>query len=172
MISRYLSVLGFTQEHLDKCLLPETEEAFILADAGFDVFDRALQMTPATLNSWLKLDAAAVSDSVSLQIVSGFRSIEYQCGIIERKLKQGNKLDDILKVSAIPGYSEHHTGRALDLSTPDCPPLEEAFEDTAAFTWLTKNAHHFEFEMSYPKNNSAGIVYEPWHWAFQGDETL
>ena len=65
----------------------------------------------------------------------------------------------------IPGFSEHHTGRALDLSTPGSEPLSEAFDQTAAFDWLNTHARRFEFSMSYPRNNTTGINYEPWHWA-------
>ena len=41
---------------------------------------------------------------------------------------------------AAPGYSEHHTGRAVDLTTPACDPLAEEFENTQAFDWLHLNA--------------------------------
>ena len=71
-------------------------------------------------------------------------------------------------MSAAPGYSEHHTGRAIDITTPGTQPLEPAFETTPAFEWLTGSAHEFGFRMSYPRNNRHGIAYEPWHWAWTG----
>ncbi len=75
---------------------------------------------------------------------------------------------EILSVSAAPGYSEHHTGRAVDLTTPGTRPLEEDFEATPAFEWLTGTAEDFGFRMSYPRNNRHGIAYEPWHWMWTG----
>ncbi|MBK7960075.1 MAG: D-alanyl-D-alanine carboxypeptidase family protein [Bdellovibrionales bacterium] len=33
-----------------------------------------------------------------------------------------------------------------------------------AVLWLTENASRFEFQLSYPRNNDHGIIYEPWHW--------
>jgi len=75
-----------------------------------------------------------------------------------------------LKVNTPPGYSEHHTGRAVDLATPGCPPLTEEFETTAAFAWLVRHAHRFGFTMRYPRGNRFGIAYEPWHWAVQEPE--
>ena len=75
---------------------------------------------------------------------------------------------DFLRVNAAPGYSEHHTGRAVDIGTPGCPPLEEAFEDTAAFAWLSRNAGAAGFRMTYPRGNPQGVIYEPWHWLFVG----
>ncbi len=35
-----------------------------------------------------------------------------------------------------PGYSEHATGLAADLNTPEHTSLDEGFENTAAFRWL------------------------------------
>lgn len=76
-------------------------------------------------------------------------------------------MQQILEVSAAPGFSEHHTGRALDLTTPGGPVLEEPFEHTDAFAWLSESAGSFGFHLSYPRGNSHGIAYEPWHWAWK-----
>jgi D-alanyl-D-alanine carboxypeptidase len=89
-----------------------------------------------------------------------------QAEIIQRKINAGQAMHEILKVSAAPGYSEHHTGRAVDITTADCEPLSESFEATEAFQWLQENAHQYSFKLSYPKDNSLGIAYEPWHWAY------
>ena len=110
---------------------------------------------------------AAASDGVELQIVSAFRSVEYQLGIIRRKLERGLAMDDILRVSAAPGYSEHHSGRAFDLTTPGYKALEEEFEKSPAFVWLSTNANVYGFTMSYPRGNKHGIAYEPWHWCWR-----
>ena len=89
---------------------------------------------------------------------------------MQRKLDAGSDLTEILKVSAAPGYSEHHTGCAIDINTPGSATLEEEFENTSAFAWLTSNASHFGFLMSYPRNNKHQIAYEPWHWAFDANK--
>lgn len=107
---------------------------------------------------------AAAADQVTLLLISGFRSVAYQRQIIDRKRARGDLLEAILRVNAAPGYSEHHTGRAVDIGTPDSRPLEEEFENTKAFRWLAQEAGRFGFRLSYPRNNPQGIVYEPWHW--------
>jgi len=109
--------------------------------------------------------AAARSDSVEILMVSGFRSIEYQISLFEKKLAAGHSIDSILAVNAAPGFSEHHTGNAIDVGTPGAKHLSEEFEGTEAFRWLLSNAHAFAFSMSYPRNNRHGFIYEPWHWA-------
>ena len=114
------------------------------------------------------MQAAAQADGAVLEAISGYRSHAYQLGIFERKRERGLAVDDILQVNAAPGFSEHHSGLALDIGTPDEPPAEESFEVTSAFEWLSKHAADHGFVMSYPRDNPHGIVYEPWHWRFNG----
>ena len=116
--------------------------------------------------AWYEIRNAAESDGIRLQVVSAYRSVDYQVSIIERKRLAGQSIKEILKVSAAPGYSEHHSGSALDIGCPGSPPLEECFETTAAFEWLTENAVDYGFRLSYPRNNRHGIGYEPWHWRY------
>ena len=72
---------------------------------------------------------------------------------------------------APPGYSEHHTGLALDIGDLDHPEtdVEVSFEETPAFEWLKNNADRFGFELSFPVGNPQGVSYEPWHWRFVGE---
>ena len=76
-------------------------------------------------------------------------------------------IDKILKVNTLPGYSEHHTGCAIDIGAPNEAILEEEFDQSEAFDWLQQNANKFGFHMTYPKNNNTGICYEPWHWCYR-----
>ena len=161
--------LGITPDFLENCKLPLQTEAENLVSAGTDIFDRDQLMQPETLLAWHQMKEAAAIDNIELQLVSAFRSVEYQCAIFQQKLKKGIVLSEILKVNAVPGFSEHHSGKALDLATPGDKPLEESFELTDAFNWLVRNAHQFNFSLSYPRDNPWGIAYEPWHWAWVAD---
>jgi D-alanyl-D-alanine carboxypeptidase len=149
------------QRKLDLC-----EECTNLVSIGKDIFDRDQKMTPRAAHAWFEMKAAAASSGIELQAVSAFRSVAYQAGIIEKKLAAGHSMEQILGVSTAPGYSEHHTGRALDISTPGYKPLEEEFEQSPAFKWLEKTAGDFGFRMSFPKKNHHGVCYEPWHWCW------
>ena len=162
-----LATLGITPRMVAECSLPPCQEPSELIDAGNDLFGRPQRMTPETLSSWHAMQHAAGRDGIELQLVSAFRSINYQCEVIQRKLQDGRTIEDILGSNAIPGYSEHHTGRALDLHSGKGPPLEEVFEQTPAFNWLVRNADRFCFYLSYPRDNQLGISYEPWHWCYK-----
>ena len=117
--------------------------------------------------SWKEMSVSATLDGILIYIISGFRSYEYQKQIFLRKLNSGQSIENILQVNAPPGYSEHHSGQAVDIGTDDCEPLVEEFEETKAFKWLQKNAYKYNFFLSYPRNNQKGVIYEPWHWCFR-----
>jgi len=147
--------------------IPRYLEATSLVDVGFDSAGRQAYLTPATANAWQSMKSAASNSGFNLVLVSAFRSYAYQEQILQRKLSQGISWTDILTVSAFPGFSEHHTGRAIDIGSPNSLDLTESFEHTAEFEWLFDRAALFGFHMSYPRGNRFGIAYEPWHWAFQ-----
>lgn len=160
------SELGIPEDYAVRHALEPCLECRSLTSIGPDMFDREQRLTPPAAKAWRKMQAAAINDGIELLVVSAYRSIEYQAGIIRRKLSNGLDITEILSVSAAPGYSEHHTGRALDITTPGVEPLEECFESTPAFAWLQKSAAGFGFHMSFPRNNPHGLYYEPWHWCW------
>lgn len=127
---------------------------------------RRLRLTPAAARAWRRMQAAAAADGITLLPLSAYRSVARQARIIRRKLNAGLPIEAILRVSAVPGCSEHHTGRALDLGTPRHLRLEASFARTGAFRWLKSRAKEFGFRLSYPPKNRSGIVYEPWHWCW------
>lgn len=148
--------------------LPLQMEAGGLVSIGCDIYQRDQKLIPGAAAAWHSMCDAAAGESVILQVVSAYRSVDYQAAIIKRKLEGGDEIGEILKVSAAPGFSEHHSGRAVDITTPGYPVLEEEFEQSAAFSWLTESAATFDFRMSFPRGNPHGVAYEPWHWAWTG----
>lgn len=133
---------------------------------GTDIHAREQWLAPPAARAFVRMRDQAAQDCIPLQLVSAFRSAQYQLGILERKLARGQAIDDILRVSAAPGYSEHHSGRAIDLTTPGFTALEEAFEQSDAFAWLVVHAARYGFALSYPRGNPHRIDYEPWHWCW------
>lgn len=144
--------------------MPRCAEATSLRAVGVDVFGREVRLTPPAAEAWLAMRQAAEDAGLQLLLVSAFRSIERQTEIVRRKLESGMSLEDILKTSAYPGHSEHHTGRAVDLGSPACAHLTELFAHTPEFAWLDAHAARFGFALSYPRANTRGIAFEPWHW--------
>ncbi len=147
--------------------MPMCREPATLVETEPDCYGRIQRLTPEAFRAWSLMKQAAANDRVVLHLVSAYRGYSYQSGLIRRKLDAGQDLQSILKVNAMPGFSEHHTGRAIDIGTGDCPPLATEFENTAACDWLVRYAIKYQFSMSYPRQNSLGINFEPWHWCFK-----
>jgi len=147
---------------------PFHAEAVDLLDVGPNLVGRMQQLTPQAAVSWQQMVERAGDDGVRLLIVSGFRSFEYQAQLIRNKIESGQAIEEILQVNAAPGFSQHHTGAAVDIATPGSRPLTEEFADSNAFDWLLDNGPRFGFSMTYPPDNAHGFVYEPWHWAQNG----
>ncbi len=158
--------MGLPADYASQSGLPFHLEPTHLQLAGKDRYGRALWLLRPAACAWRAMQCAALRDGVVLQAISGYRSHAYQRGIFERKFARGLSLEDILRINAAPGHSEHHSGRAIDIGAPDEPAAEESFEATVAFAWLLEHAENFGFRMSYPRGNPHGIVYEPWHWCW------
>ncbi|PZO51640.1 MAG: D-alanyl-D-alanine carboxypeptidase [Phormidesmis priestleyi] len=132
-----------------------------------------IKLRPAAAASINKMIAQANSEGVQLGVVSGFRSIADQNYLFFGvKAERGETSKTRAEVSAPPGYSEHHTGYAVDFIDESQPDTytEESFEETAAYQWLMKNAAFYNFEMSFPQDPTSPLSYEPWHWRYVGDQ--
>jgi D-alanyl-D-alanine carboxypeptidase len=76
------------------------------------------------------------------------------------------------ELSAPPGFSEHATGLAIDISDTSrgsSDDLDPKSYPSDLANWLEQNAPKFGFKLSYPKGSTTGAGYEPWHWRFEGN---
>ena len=158
-----LSVLGhFAHEEAP----PETLEA-----VG-TYHGRGIQLRGSAAQAYREMTAAAQAAGIQVVPISGFRSIaDQEYLFFQRAQTQAQRPQQRAEVSAPPGYSEHHTGYAIDVGDASMPQtdIEVSFEQTPAFGWLQNNAARFGFELSFPPDNAQGISYEPWHWRYVGD---
>ena len=112
----------------------------------------------------MRLDAQ--SSGITLTPISGFRSKSEQDYLFYEVAKQRSQtLEQRAKVSAPPVYSQHHTGLSIDVNS-----LNPSFANTKEFSLLQKNAKQFDFELSFAEGNSQSVSFEPWHWAWHGNE--
>lgn len=127
---------------------------------------KAFLLTREAGDAWRKMRLAAADDNIVIKLVSAYRSLDHQETLIRRKLAQGMPIKEILKFLAPPGYSEHHSGTAIDIGGTDLLPFDEEFENSPAYLWLAGNANRFGFFLSFPRDNFFGYVHEPWHWRY------
>lgn len=161
--------LGIPTDYAETTGLPCFDDPTDLIAIGKDVEGRVRHLRSSAASAWKSMVDAASKEEVVLQFVSAYRSAEYQAKLIQRCLDRGEIMTDILSRIAAPGFSEHQSGLALDVTTPGYAPVEEEFDTSDAFDWLQENASRFDFVMSFPKDNPHGIIYEPWHWCYRRD---
>nr|WP_272116988.1 M15 family metallopeptidase [Spirulina major] len=134
--------------------------------------DGSIRLRSAAAQRWIEMVDAARQEGITLAALSGYRTAEEQDYLFfEVKEQRNQPPSERAEVSAPPGFSEHHTGYAIDIGDGNDPSsyLTVEFENTPAFQWLATNAARFGFELSFPPDNPQGIAYEPWHWRFVGD---
>lgn len=114
---------------------------------------------------------AAENDGIELVPVSAYRTYDYQKNVFDQSVKSQG-IEYTKRYVAVPGYSEHQTGLAIDVGSPEDTTLTDNFENTNAFRWLQKNMHDYGFILRYPKGkeNITGYKYEPWHIRYVGKD--
>ena len=122
----------------------------------------------------------AAKDNVSLIICYGYRTLEQSQQLFEKQIRRqlANGLSQEAAVAeakrwvAPPGTSDHHTGLALDIVTPEYQVLNHGFYDTPAGRWMEEHCWEYGFVIRFPKDKQdiTGITYEPWHLRFVGKE--
>lgn len=118
-----------------------------------------------------KMYEEAKKDNVKIFIASPYRSYSDQNALYTYYVNtDGKKNADTY--SARPGFSEHHTGLAMDL-IPEYGLDLDTFENSDGFKWMQENAYKFGFILRYPKDKEyiTGYIYEPWHYRYVGTST-
>jgi D-alanyl-D-alanine carboxypeptidase len=117
-----------------------------------------------------KLFDGAMKDGIELAGVSGYRSESRQRSLFDNYVKHDGK-EAAAQYSAKPGFSEHQTGLAMDVSGKDgkCA-AEDCFAGTDEAKWLADHAYEYGFIIRYPedKEEITGYKYEAWHLRYVG----
>ena len=125
---------------------------------------------------------AAQQNGITLYLRSGYRPMSLQKTYYESSINsymsQGHTQAEATILTdryyTPPGRSEHHTGLALDIITPeyhrDIHTLDDRFAETEAYAWLIENCNDFGFILRYPQDKSeiTGVNFEAWHYRYVG----
>lgn len=147
--------------------------------------DNSHQVDSRIAQDYEAFSEAATKAGFPLVIISAFRSVESQNEVFDTNvsgLMNGNGMTEeeaIAKTKETitePGYSEHHTGMAVDIVDQDwynsysTQVLDAAYGDQPGAQWIAENAPKYGFIIRYPKDRQdiTGITYEPWHIRYVG----
>lgn len=150
------------EKPLDKTYVPK--DLCIVSNVDFIMrADETMYINKEVLYYYSLLYNDAISKGLRLTIFSGYRSYAKQEILWH---KNPNEF-----YVAKPGYSEHQTGLAIDVSRRDIG-LTKNFENTEEYKYLKRHAHEFGFIVRYPKEKQkiTGYLFEPWHLRYVGIE--
>ena len=116
--------------------------------------------------NYVQMAEAAKKEGLSMMVLSAYRTEDYQRSLYNNKVSTTG-IVNADNYSARPGFSEHQTGLAVDISS-----TKDTFEYTAEFQWLQKHAHEYGFILRYPMGKEwiTGYSYEPWHYRYVGTD--
>lgn len=123
-----------------------------------------------TMQAYELMREEMLREGLDIKIISGYRDYAYQVQVYDSSVEAYGK-EEADAMTAVPGYSEHQTGLALDLFTnDDTKTINNSFDDTREAEWLAKNSYRFGFILRYPrgKENETGYIFESWHFRYVG----
>ena len=125
-------------------------------------------------DAYLELKAALEAENIYVDLDSARRSVEAQQRIMDDFTEQYGA-DYAAKTVAKPGYSEHHTGLALDLyliiDGKDVVENEEMIQYTDIWAVIHEKLADYGFILRYlnGEEHITGYGYEPWHIRYIDD---
>jgi D-alanyl-D-alanine carboxypeptidase len=171
---------------IDNEIEKKTDWKIYLANKDNEI-EKDYEIELADINSNYQFDKRAIDelqtmvkdmkkDGVSnVWIQSAYRSYETQEKLYKNKVTYYENLgysseeaeDKAQKIVSKPNHSDHNLGLAVDFNF-----VNYDFIYTRAFTWLTENAEDYGFVLRFPEEKEyiTGVIHEPWHWRYVGQE--
>ncbi|MCM1984810.1 M15 family metallopeptidase [Lyngbya confervoides] len=120
-------------------------------------------LRPEAAQAWFQMQRAARAAGIQLAIADSYRTEAEQARLFARQVQRRGNRVAAAQWSAPPGYSEHHTGYALDLAGSDISGLLHPVQDRAVWQWVQQHGPAYGWEISFQAGNPFGITPEPWH---------
>ena len=137
--------------------------------------EKTLFVEAETFKHFEMLKAHLKVEGVVIDIDDAYRSLETQENIFLNCMKK-HGMDVAEREVAMPGFSEHHTGMAIDIviykNGEWINNKEDLLKEKRIFKKIHRDLKYFGFILRYPegKESITGFSYEPWHLRFIGDE--
>lgn len=144
--------------------IPDSTDASYWVKSNYDL------LKPHVLEEIDRLltDFAQENNNTDVMIFDTYRSYEDQQRVLNSKIEElGEEQGKAL--ATVPGFSEHHTCLAIDLTLFNGTEYAE-YDGSGIYEWITDNCHKYGFVIRYPsdKTGLTGITYEPWHLRYVG----
>ena len=150
--------------------LPAGWEEKIRLQETENYFGEPIRVEETALAAYQALRSDLLAQGVDIELESSYRSVERQEALwAEYEASYGT--DYCRQYVAVPGFSEHHTGFAIDTNLIQEGGKEEGPERDALWAKVHETLPAYGFILRYPegKEEITGYSYEPWHLRYVGD---
>ncbi len=158
--------------------LPDDWEEKVELETVWDIDDDECKVEKEALLKFYELrDDLAKHDGVFIELDSCYRSVEEQQDLWDRwTVEYGENY--VKTYVAVPGYSEHHTGLAIDICLVKDGVVIDDNDDMIAERELFSKIHaklaDYGFILRYleGRDDVTGYAYEPWHLRYVGSSEV
>ena len=151
--------------------LPEDWEENLQLEETTNSVGDVVRVEKKAYAAYQKLAEELSDEGIHVELDSAFRSVEEQQKIID-DFTEKYGAEYARTYAAVPGYSEHHTGLALDLYLIVDGVTAYENEDLMKYPEVWAKIHEklpkYGFILRYPGNT--GYPYEPWHIRYVGEK--
>ena len=136
---------------------------------------REFQVEVVTLQHFEGLREKLFEQNIYIELDSTYRSVERQKQLWEEFEKEYG-IEYCRKYVASPGFSEHHTGLAIDICLIKDGKIiddnEKMISEVDIFSKIHEKLPDYGFILRFPvgKDLITGYSYEPWHFRYVGEE--
>lgn len=162
-----------------KSKLPRDWEENVQLVNTKNAWDEDIKVEKKAYQQYKKLKAELKKEGVEIELDSVYRSVKEQQELWDEWSKDPEKgIEYVKKYVAVPGYSEHHTGLAIDICLKKDGKLvyenDEMIADKESFSKIHEKLANYGFILRYldGRDDITGYSYEPWHLRFINDKKV
>lgn len=153
--------------------LPDDYEAKVPLVTAKNSMGREFQIEKETYAHFAKLREDLLKQGIQIELDSVYRSVAHQQELVE-EFTEKYGADYVRQYVAVPGYSEHHTGLAVDVCLVADGRVIDDNDELMAQKEIFARIHPvladygFILRCLQDKEDITGYSYEPWHFRYVG----
>lgn len=159
--------------------LPSNWTEMIQLESAKNVYDEEFLVEKEALKNFNELRDELLAEGIDIELDSTYRSVEEQQEIWDEWSNDPELgVEYCKKYLAVPGFSEHHTGLAIDVflikDGEDIRENDDMIAERETFAKVHEKLAKHGFILRYleGKMDVTGYAYEPWHFRYVGSPKI
>ena len=154
--------------------LPDDWESKVVLKESTNRYGESYKVEEKALEQFLKLQKELADEGIYIELDSTTRSVAEQQKLWDDWTVEKGE-DYVKKYVAVPGFSEHHTGLAIDVCLDKdgkrIDDNDEMIAEREIFAKVHEKLAKYGFILRYLEGKDAitGYSYEPWHFRYIND---